>query len=120
MLNFLKDSIIVTSMFNELILIITSHAGNLPLSQIENSNHSTDILQLQLYSVNFFSAEFCSEANGMVFLYFEKNLDKTRVKSLFQSHLTNLHLPLFLLILFLSLSHNCLNEIYKLYCKITP
>ena len=54
MLNFLKDSIIVTSMFNELILIITSHAGNLPLSQIENSNHSTDILQLQLYSVNFF------------------------------------------------------------------
>ena len=54
MLNFLKDSIIVTSMFNELILIITSYAGNLPLSQIENSNHSTDILQLQLYSVNFF------------------------------------------------------------------
>ena len=54
MLNFLKDSIIVTSMFNELILTITSHAGNLPLSQIENSNHSTDILQLQLYLVNFF------------------------------------------------------------------
>ena len=54
MLNFLKDSIIVTSMFNELILIITSHAGNLPLSQIENSNHSIDILQLQLYLVNFF------------------------------------------------------------------
>lgn len=41
-------------MFTELILIITSHAGNLPLSQRENSNHSTDILQLQLYSVNFF------------------------------------------------------------------
>ena len=54
MLNFLKDSIIVPSMFNELILIITSYAGDLPLSQIENSNHSTDILQLQLYSVNFF------------------------------------------------------------------
>ena len=53
MLNFLKDSIIVTSMFNELILIIKS-CRNLPLSQIENSNHSTDILQLQLYSVNFF------------------------------------------------------------------
>lgn len=54
MLNILKDSIIMTSMFTELILIITSHAGNLPLSQRENSNHSTDILQLQLYSVNFF------------------------------------------------------------------
>ena len=40
----------------------------------------------------------------MVFLYFEKNLDKTRVKSLFQSHLVNLHLPLFLLILFRGLS----------------
>ena len=104
MLNFLKDSIIVTSMFNELILIITSHAGNLPWSEKENSSHSTDILQLQLYSVNFFSVEFCSEANRMVFLYFEKNLDKTRVKSLFQSHLVNLHLPLFLLILFRGLS----------------
>ena len=54
MLNILKDSIIMTSMLIELILIITSHAGNLPLSQRENSNHSTDILQLQLYSVNFF------------------------------------------------------------------
>lgn len=54
MLNILKDSIIMTSMFTELILIITSHAGNLPLSQRENSNHSTDILQSQLYSVNFF------------------------------------------------------------------
>lgn len=54
MLNILKDSIIMTSMFTELILIITSHAGNLPLSERENSNHSTDILQLQLYSVNFF------------------------------------------------------------------
>lgn len=54
MLNILKDSIIMTSMFTELVLIITSHAGNLPLSQRENSNHSTDILQLQLYSVNFF------------------------------------------------------------------
>lgn len=43
MLNILKDSIIMTSMFTELILIITSHAGNLPLSQRENSTRNTRI-----------------------------------------------------------------------------
>lgn len=87
MLNFLKDSIIVTSMFNELILIITSYAGNLPLSQIENSNHSTDILQLQLYSVNFFFQwSFAQKQMEWCFSILKKIWIKSELKA-YSSHI---------------------------------
>lgn len=86
MLNFLKDSIIVTSMFNELILIIKS-CRNLPLSQIENSNHSTDILQLQLYSVNFFFQwSFAQKQMEWCFSILKKIWIKSELKA-YSSHI---------------------------------
>lgn len=86
MLNFLKDSIIVTSMFNELILIIKS-CRNLPLSQIENSNHSTDILQLQLYLVNFFFQwSFAQKQMEWCFSILKKIWIKSELKA-YSSHI---------------------------------